>query len=420
MPRSARSSRLETRSTRLKLPIAKKPVFVRIGPGMALGYRRNQTAGTWVLRVADGSGGHWTKRIADADDMQDSDNGAILDFWQAQQRARELVRASGKDDSDSGKLVTVREAVASYESELQVRGGDRANAARIRLHLPEALANKTVALLTARNFHPWRQRLLRQKLSAAAINRINSCLKACLNFAADQDERIVNQRAWRKALPSIPDVVTPRNAVLAEATIRKIVDSAYCNIGAEFGLLTELAATTGARVSQLWGLTVQDVQGHGEPRLMMPSSRKGRGVKKVRQRPVPIPANLAARLLRVAPGRAPTATLLVKPSGEPWRKSEHARLFARAVRLADLKPSELPPSKLTIYALRHSNIVRQLLGGVPIRIVAVNHDSSVAMLERVYSAFVADHSDQLSRRAMLDLGAPPTGKVVPIWPERAS
>src|SRR5215831_10844383 len=170
MPRSARSSRLETRSTRLKLPIAKKPVFVRIGPGMALGYRRNQTAGTWVLRVADGSGGHWTKRIADADDMQDSDNGAILDFWQAQQRARELVRASGKDDGDSGKLVTVREAVASYESELQVRGGDRANAARIRLHLPEALANKTVALLTARDFHSWRQHLLRQKLSAAAIN----------------------------------------------------------------------------------------------------------------------------------------------------------------------------------------------------------------------------------------------------------
>ena len=104
MPHSVRSSKLETRTTRLKLPIAKKPVFVRIGPGVALGYRRNQTAGAWVLRVADGTGSHWAKRIADADDLQAADGGATLDFWQAQERARGLARASGKDEGDSGKL----------------------------------------------------------------------------------------------------------------------------------------------------------------------------------------------------------------------------------------------------------------------------------------------------------------------------
>jgi integrase len=419
MPHSVRSSKLETRTTRLKLPIAKKPVFVRIGPGVALGYRRNQTAGAWVLRVADGTGSHWAKRIADADDLQAADGGAILDFWQAQERARSLARASGKDDGDTGKLVTVAEAVDRYDAELQARGGDRANAARVRLHLSETLAGKTVALLAARDFRPWRDALVRKKLSPAAVNRVNSCLKACLNLAAAEDERIGNRRAWRKALASIPDAVEPRNAILAEATIRKIVDSAYRNTGAEFGLLTELAAVTGARVSQLWGLTVQDVQGRGEPRLLLPSSRKGRGVKKVQRRPVPISANLAARLRLAAQGRPGTAPLLVKPGGEPWRKSDHARLFARAVRQAGIEESELPPSSLTIYALRHSNIVRQLIGGVPIRIVAVNHDTSVGMLERVYSRYIADHSDKLSREAMLDLGAPAAAKVVAIR-ERAS
>ena len=419
MPHSVRSSKLETRTTRLKLPIAKKPVFVRIGPGVALGYRRNQTAGAWVLRVADGTGSHWAKRIADADDLQAADGGAILDFWQAQERARSLARASGKDDGDTGKLVTVAEAVDRYDAELQARGGDRANAARVRLHLSETLAGKTVALLAARDFRPWRDALVRKKLSPAAVNRVNSCLKACLNLAAAEDERIGNRRAWRKALASIPDAVEPRNAILAEATIRKIVDSAYRNTGAEFGLLTELAAVTGARVSQLWGLTVQDVQGRGEPRLLLPSSRKGRGVKKVQRRPVPISANLAARLRLAAQGRPGTAPLLVKPGGEPWRKSDHARLFARAVRQAGIEESELPPSSLTIYALRHSNIVRQLIGGVPIRIVAVNHDTSVGMLERVYSRYIADHSDKLSREAMLDLGAPAVAKVVAIR-ERAS
>ena len=45
MARRVRNSVLEARSNRLKQPVAKKPVFVRIGPGLSLGYRRNQTAG---------------------------------------------------------------------------------------------------------------------------------------------------------------------------------------------------------------------------------------------------------------------------------------------------------------------------------------------------------------------------------------
>jgi hypothetical protein len=56
-----------------------------------------------------------------------------------------------------------------------------------------------------------------------------------------------------------------------------------------------------------------------------------------------------------------------------------------------------------MYALRHSNIVRQLLGGVPIRIVAANHDTSVGMIERTYSKYIGDHSDALTRGALLDI-----------------
>src|SRR5262249_55591994 len=166
--------------------------------------------------------------------------------------------------------------------------------------------------------------------------------------------------------------------------------------------------------------TVQDVQGRGEPRLMMPSSRKGRGVKKVQRRPLPISASLAARLRLAAQGRPGTASLLVEPSSGPWRKTRHARVFCRAGPQAGLEDSELPPSSLTISALRHSSIVRQLINGVPIRIVAVNHDSSVGMLERVYSRFIADHSDKLSRQAMLDLDAPATAKVLRMRPEHVS
>ena len=69
-----------------------------------------------------------------------------------------------------------------------------------------------------------------------------------------------------------------------------------------------------------------------------------------------------------------------------------------------MKRVDLDPAEVTIYALRHSNIVRQILAGVPIRVVAVNHDTSIAMLERTYSRYIGDHSDALARGALLDIG----------------
>ncbi|HLG89105.1 MAG TPA: hypothetical protein VKZ79_18130 [Alphaproteobacteria bacterium] len=62
-----------------------------------------------------------------------------------------------------------------------------------------------------------------------------------------------------------------------------------------------------------------------------------------------------------------------------------------------------------MYALRHSSIVRQILRGVPVRVVAVMHDTSVAMIEKNYSKYLADHADVIARAAILDLGASQRG-----------
>jgi hypothetical protein len=74
MARNIRSSRLETRSSRLKLPVAKKPLYLKIDRGIALGYRRNSGAGTWVMRVTRDSG-DWTKKLGTADDYEDATAG---------------------------------------------------------------------------------------------------------------------------------------------------------------------------------------------------------------------------------------------------------------------------------------------------------------------------------------------------------
>jgi integrase len=258
--------------------------------------------------------------------------------------------------------------------------------------LPLALIDKSVALLTVDDLRDWRDGLRRRP---ASINRICTVLKAALNLAASKDTR-VSPRAWEVGLATIPDAEEPRNVILGDAEVLKLIAEAGA-YGKEFGLLVLVAATTGARVSQIHRLEVQDLQLGPAPRLMMPASRKGKGAKKVTRRPVPISPELAVRLAVAVEGQAPTDPLLVKPSGEPWKKSDHSRPFARITKRIWLDPHEV-----TLYALRHSSIVRQLLAGVPIRVVAVNHDTSVVMIERTYSRYISDHADALARAALLD------------------
>ena len=409
MARSIRSATLETRSARLRLPVAIKPIFVRVAKGLGLGYRRNKSGGVWVMRVADGKRSSWVRTIGAADDFADADGNDVLTFWQAQDKVRSLACA---DRGGTAEPITVAQALAAYQADLKTRGGDAGNVTRIHAHMTNAVAGKPLTLLTPRELRAWHDALI-ERMSPASVNRTCVALKAALNLAAQQDERMVSRSAWKIGLATIPDAHVSRNVILDEQAIRAVIATSY-EQSEEFGLLVETSAVTGARVSQLARLEVHDLQhDRPDPRLMMPSSRKGRGQKKVSRRPVPIPISLAAKLRQAAEGKAPTEPLLTKANGDRWHKIDHARPFARAVTAAGLDPREV-----TIYALRHSSIVRQLLAGVPVRVVAVNHDTSIPMIERTYSRYIGDHTDALARKALLDIGSPPIGNVVPITAAR--
>jgi integrase len=397
MARRLRSATLETRTARLKLAVRKKPYTARVAPGVRVAYRRNEIAGSWSVIAANGKGGNWMKQFASADDHEESNGTDILDFWQAQERARIIARGHREPDADNGKPITVCEAVERYEADLKTRGGDAYNAQRVRVHLTDALAKETVALIAYGRFRKWRDGLLKKGLAASTVNRTAGALQAALELAADQDRRIANQSEWRKGLAALPDAEQSRNVIVSDDLVLRIVTAAYKE-SYQFGLLVEVAAVTGARVSQIARLQVGDLQGdRADPRLMMPSARKGKGRKRIERGPVPIPASLVTALKQARVGKPDEAPLLTRPDGAPWRHSDHRHPFARTVVRAGLDPATV-----TIYALRHSSIVRQLLAGTPIRVVAVQHDTSVVMLERTYSKYIADHSDALSRRGLLD------------------
>src|SRR5437764_1161385 len=89
MARRVRNQKIESRSTRLKLPIKGKPIWTSVGDGIGCGYRRTGGSGSWIWRVSDGKSGYLrTEVFAKADDYEgDSD---ALTYWQACERAREL------------------------------------------------------------------------------------------------------------------------------------------------------------------------------------------------------------------------------------------------------------------------------------------------------------------------------------------
>ena len=192
--------------------------------------------------------------------------------------------------------------------------------------------------------------------------------------------------------------------ILTDDQVRNIVRAAH-EIGPALGLFVELCAVTGARPVQLRRLTVGDVQ---KNRLMMPSSLKGKGKRRVERKPVPVSPELAARLKQLGKGRDPEAALLVKDDGEPWATNHRDQI--RDV----MRRAGLDPAKVTVYALRHCSIVRQLLKGIPVRIVADQHDTSVAMIEKTYSKYISHHADEMVRGALIDLTVPSERNVVPL------
>ena len=125
---------------------------------------------------------------------------------------------------------------------------------------------------------------------------------------------------WRSALAGLPDAHTARHVGLPERDVRAIVTAAYA-VAPELGLWTEVAAITGARPSQIARLDVADLQGdRADPRLMMPSSKKGQGPQAHRAPPGADPAEPGGQAAdRRRKGRA-GAPLLTKPDGTRWQR----------------------------------------------------------------------------------------------------
>lgn len=414
MPVKLRSADLETATARLKLKPRKAPYRVRVANGVALAYRRTEASfGTWSAIVADGHGGEQMKKIADADDRENADGKAVLSFDEAVTQARLLARGDDEEEQSQSSLTTIATALADYKVDLMARAAHTANADRPLHHLGPALLRKPCVLVTAEELTAWRNGLVRKaKLAPASINRLMNALRAALTHACPERTHV-----WRAGLKRLPNAERSRNKlfVLPDVTICAIVSEAYAR-DAKLGLLCEVLSETGMRPVQAARLRIGYLIAHpSAPRLLVSKSAKGGGKNRAEKKretyPLPISAALALKLKQSAAGRAEDDRLLLRADGQPWNESnvhgDYRDAFAEIIKALRLDP------KISAYCFRHSSITRQLLRGVPTRVCASNHNTSVGEIERTYSRYIVDHSDQLTRAALIDHApTPPADNVV--------
>src|SRR5262245_60634165 len=206
MARKLKNAALDSRNARFKINQSKKPLFVSVGQGLSVGYRRNKkAAGTWVYRKADGQGGMQTKAIGVADDFVEADGRGVLSYWQALDKVREMGKPAGSGLPGS---ITVQEAFDHYLPTLEAKNARsaRTTKGRVKKHILPKLGDFKVVDLTKTQLDGWKASLVKKsddnevvRKSKDSANRVLTMLKAFLNHAwNDESNAIPSDQAWRK------------------------------------------------------------------------------------------------------------------------------------------------------------------------------------------------------------------------------
>jgi integrase len=424
MPRKVRDSSLETRTARSRLPVAHKPYFRLIEPGLHLGYRKLPSGpGTWIVRRYSGEGRYAVENLRTAegnlilaDDFAEADGGCVLNFAQAQQAARGPRAARGS--------LTVAEAIARYLDYL--RGDGRSahslhdNTRRAAVLILPTLGTVKVSALTPDQLRRWRDHVasaaprLRtapgakqnfrpmpndedgQRARRSSANRTWTVLRAALNHAFAEG-LIEHDTAWRKVKP-FRNVETARARYLKVAEARRLINAST----PEFRPLAQAALQTGCRFGELIRLTVADFNSDSGT-IAIRRSKTGKA------RHVVLTPEGMELFTALTAGRAGHEHLLRKANGEPWGRGQQWQRMLGACQQAKITPP------ISFHGLRHTWASLAVMGGVPLMVVARNlGHSDTRMVERHYGHLAESYVADEIRRNAPRFDQPPSKKIVPL------
>jgi integrase len=425
--RTLEDFRLNDRAARARLPHREKPYWRLISEGRHIGYRVGKTGASWVVRLRQVGlvDNYIVEKLGTPDDRAEADGVQILNWKQALEKANLWIAAKTACPSETQPLPVVREVVESYikiqDAKAAARRGrpTRSTAStRMTKHVLKDPTLPSLALdkLSERALRSWVGRVSVRK--ATTKRRLCADLKAALNQGylehrarLSADLVIAIKEGLKVELVDDGAAVSGarENQILSDDAIRRLIDAAFqVDADGDFGRLVVVLAATGARFSQVQRILVRDVQ-VAQSRILVPPSRKGRGQKAEHYR-VQIGADVLQALAPALADRPPDAPLLerwhfARVAVGLWRRdhrgpwlaaSEMTKVWKAVLAIAGME-------NIVPYALRHSSIVRGLRVGLPIRLVAALHDTSVEMIERHYSRWIVDGLEELSAKALIPL-----------------
>ena len=381
MARRLRDRNLESREARRKLKVSGKPYWRGIGRGLHLGYRKNKVGGVWVIRRYLGKQQYHLHTIAEADDHLDANGQEILDFWQAQEAARNM------RVTDVAKLAfTVRDAVKLYCAHLEGRASGNDTKKRLEAFALPRFGELPVASLQTDDLRSWHKSLAKmqarrrskagtvehraddlsdpevQRKRQVSANRILKLFKAALNHAWTEGKIKCSKEAWERVLP-FKGVDVSRAKYLSTAEAQRLINASE----GDFRVLVQAALYTGARYGELGRLQVADFN-RDVGTLHIRKSKVGK------DRHIALTDEGKAFFEQLAIGRAGTDLLL----GREWGKSRQADLIKEACVRAGIEP-------LNFHQLRHTWASLCIMNGMPLFVVAKNFGhANTQMVEKHY------------------------------------
>jgi integrase len=411
MARTVRNGKLDTRSARTKLPAKKSGYWVPIARGFALGYRKGAKGSVWLARLIDAKGRRETA-LGATDDALDADGERILDYAQAQAKARRWLTLL--DAETTAGPYTIDRCLDEYIADYKRRGGKALDRLEITANafIRSQLATHQVQALTSAMIRQWHAALAeaparlrtsrreeQQKVRdidledpnavrrrRATANRIFGVLKAALNFAFHEGHARSDE-AWRRVKP-FREASAPKIRYLTSAEARRLVYA--CEPA--FRPLVQCALLTGCRYGEIVNFRVGDVD-FGAGTISVRASKGGR------PRHVVLTDDGITLFEQHVAGRPGTAPIFTRPDGARWGRSHQHRPLREACRRAGIDP---PAS---FHILRHTYATHLLQAGAPLPVIAANlGHSDTRMTERHYAHLVQSHVAQVIRATMPRLG----------------
>lgn len=428
MARTVKDASLETRAARGRLGERTEPYWRAIDQGSHLGYYKGARGGSWIARFYHG-GKYHKSSLGTADDRQDADGVAILNFREAQAKARawfssQARLAAGLEPSPSGPY-TVENAMSDYLAWFEAhRKGTTSTRSVINTHILPSLGTREVAKLTPIHIRAWHEKLalaparLRstpggeinsratsgadgKRSRRATANRIFTVLKAALNHAW-RDGKVPADSAWRKVRP-FRDVDAAVVRYLTQDECVRLINS--CE--PDFRKLVQGALLTGCRYGELTSLKMRDFNPDSGT-LIVRSSKSGK------PRHVVLTEEGQRFIAELGAGRAPDATLFIKGDGQLWKSSHQRRPLIEACGGAKIDP---PAS---FHILRHTHGSLLAMRKVPLAVIAeqLGH-ADTRMTSKHYAHLSPSYVADAIRAGFPNLGIVSNDKVTVLKPKFA-